>query len=116
MQAGDGVVFYSPKLHYQPKNVAKAPTKVPKEEQIRSFTAIGHVDKPEAYVAPDMPPGFWRRNVVFQENVDAPIEALMEQLAFTKSKTSPWGLMMRRGFFEISKEDFELIASVMLKL
>jgi hypothetical protein len=114
MQPGDGVVFYSPKLHYQPKTDGKAPARAPKEQQLRAFTAIGHVDEKEPYVAPDMPPGFWRRNVVFQENTDAPIAKLINQLEFTRVASPPWGLLMRRGFFEISKNDFELIGSFMI--
>lgn len=114
MNPGDGVVFYSPKVHFSPKIEGKKPTTTPKAEQIRAFTALGTVEIDAPYPAEDMPAGFWRRNVKFEKTKDAPISALMTELEFTKSSSPTWGLLMRRGFFEISKHDFEAILSQMI--
>ena len=54
----------------------------------------------------------WRRNVSFLKAREVPIEPLLEGLTFIKDKKN-WGFPFRRGSFEISRPDFELIAKNM---
>jgi hypothetical protein len=77
------------------------------------FTAIGTVDKGESYtfeMSQDFIP--WRRNITFLKSKEVPIEPLLEELTFIKDKKK-WGFPFRRGSFEISCKDFELIAKSM---
>lgn len=98
---GDRIVYYSPKERLR----AGAP--------IQAFTAIGIIKGGEPYKF-DMGGGFvpYRRDVNFFEAVDAPIRPLLEKLSFTKGRPS-WGSAFRFGIFEISKEDYSLIAQAM---
>lgn len=102
MQAGDGVLYYSPKVEFEGN------------EKLQAFTAIGEVTGETVYQF-DMGGGFvpYRRDVKYAECVDVPILPLIPALTFIKDKTS-WGYMFRFGFFEIPKVDFDLIASQML--
>ncbi len=98
---GDRIVYYSPRERMR----AGAP--------IQAFTAIGVIKDGEPYEC-DMGGGFvpFRRDVNFFEAVDAPIRLLLEQLSFTKGRSSR-GSAFRFGIFEISKEDYSLIAKAM---
>ncbi|VAY89203.1 conserved hypothetical protein [mine drainage metagenome] len=60
-------------------------------------------------------PGFvpYRRDIHFLEATDTPIHTLLEQFSFIKDK-SRWGYAFRFGHLEISKSDFEMIATSML--
>lgn len=103
MSVGDGIVFYSPVEIFQ------------SDVRYQKFTAIGKVVGIETYkfqMAPDFIP--YRRNIeYFEKSVDAPIRPLLDQLSFTRGKTS-WGYQFRFGHFEITQEDFLLIAQSML--
>jgi hypothetical protein len=98
---GDRIVYYSPKERMRAS------------EPIQAFTAIGIIKDGEPYEF-DMGGGFvpYRRDVNFFEAVDAPIRPLLEQLSFTKGRPS-WGSAFRFGIFEISKDDYSLIAQAM---
>jgi len=55
----------------------------------------------------------WRRDVAFvQPIVNAPIEGLKHDLSFI-AQNGNWGLMMRRGHFEIAAADAHLVADAM---
>ena len=101
MKAGDWVVFYSPKITYQGKDACQA------------FTAIGKVKPGPVYLG-DMGGGFtpYRRDIAYIDCTEAPIHPLIPQLSFIEDKQH-WGYRFRFGFFEIGKEDFELIADRM---
>ena len=101
LSAGDRLVFYSPK------------TSLRDGKPLRAFTAIGRVADDELYQV-EMAPGFtpWRRNVEFDECVEAPIAPLIDQLSFIKNKQR-WGYAFRLGLFEIPLSDFELIRAAM---
>jgi hypothetical protein len=101
LHPGDRIIYYSPKERMR----AGAP--------IQSFTAIGIIKDGEPYKC-DMGGGFvpYRRDVNFFDAVDAPIRPLLQQLSFTKGRPS-WGSAFRFGLFEISKEDYALIAQTM---
>ena len=104
MSEGDWIIYYSPTLNFGGKDVC------------RSFTAIGTVDKEEPYtfeMSEDFIP--WRRNVNFLNSKEVRIEPLLEELSFIKDKKK-WGFPFRRGSFEITRSDFELIAKNMRTL
>jgi len=100
LSRGDFVVFYSPRTALQ-------------GEPLRRFTAAGRVDDDEAYQV-EMRPGFhpWRRRVSFLDCHEAPIEPLIPALGFLPDKQR-WGFPLRRGLFEISADDFRVIAAAM---
>lgn len=102
MQAGDWVIFYSPKLEYD------------KPEKLQCFTAIGKVADENIYQA-DMGGGFipFRRNVTFLPAQDISILPLINELTFIKDKTH-WGAPFRFGTLQIPEQDFRLLASKMV--
>jgi EVE domain-containing protein len=101
MAPGDWIVYYSPR------------TRFPDGEPYQRFTAIGQVTPGEAYPFPmsdDFVP--YRRAVRFPRADEAPIQPLLQDLAFVRDKRR-WGYIFRRGHFEISERDFRLIATAM---
>jgi len=102
MAVGDGIVFYSPVLKFKGK------------EKCQKFTAIGTVIGEETYQF-HMTSSFvpYRRDVIYQPCVDAPIHPLLDQLSFTAGKSN-WGFKFRLGHFEITANDFLLLAKTML--
>lgn len=101
MKAGDWFIFYSPKLEFQ------------KPAPCKKFVGIGKVVNGNVYQA-DMGGGFkpFRTDVAFVEAREAPIQPLIEKLAFIKNKQS-WGMQFRFGHLEIPEQDFLLIAKSM---
>jgi hypothetical protein len=98
---GDRIVFYSPRTEFRGG------------EQLQAFTAIGEITDDEPYqvtMTPDFHP--WRRRVAFSPCTEVPVQPLIADLTFIKNKTQ-WGFPFRRGLFEISEDDFRLIASAM---
>jgi hypothetical protein len=103
MRKDDFVVYYSGKQT------------MGETEKCQEFTAIGKVKDDEVYqfqMTEDFCPS--RRDIDFFESTDISIFPLIYELNFIENKTS-WGYPFRFGFFEISKHDFELISSLMLK-
>ena len=102
MAVGDWIVYYSPKEAFE----GTAPC--------QKFTAIGEVIGPDVYPF-EMFPGFipHRRDIRFLEANDTPIRPILENLSFIKNQ-SKWGYAFRFGHLEMSKADFELIATHML--
>lgn len=101
MKPGDWIVYYSPVELFG------------KKEPCRKFTAIGNIKDNEPYQFA-MNENFipWRRDVDFFKAKEIAIEPLIEQLDFIPNK-SKWGFPFRRGCFEISAKDFQLIAQKM---
>lgn len=98
--AGDGFIYYSPTLNFGGK------------DKIQSFTAIGFVRTGEVYqveMTPDFHP--YRIDVNFLPSIDVPISDLKSQLSITQGN---YGMLFRRGFLEICKEDFDLIMEHMI--
>ncbi len=80
---------------------------------VQSFTAIGDVTDDAPHLAganPETPA--WRRRVRFRPCAETPVRPLIEGLEFIRNKKS-WGVVFRRGFFEIGERDFEAIARAM---
>lgn len=101
MSEGDGLIYYSPTIHFGGKDIC------------RRFTALGVIAEGAPYlyeISPDFIP--WRRDVNFLKSIEASIVPLLEKLSFIKDKKK-WGFPFRRGCFEITAHDFELIAKNM---
>ena len=103
MHLNDWVIFYSPKLEYN------------KPAKYQCFTAIGRIADENIYQH-DIGGGFvpFRRNVTFLPAQDVSILPLINDLTFIKDKTH-WGAPFRFGTLQIPEQDFQLIASKMVK-
>ena len=101
LRRGDRLAFYSPRTEFRGG------------EPLQAFTAIGTVTDDEPYqveASPDFHP--WRRRVDFEATQEAPIRPLLEHLSFVPD-SSHWGVVFRRGLFEVSCDDFDQIALAM---
>nr|WKN39959.1 EVE domain-containing protein [Tunicatimonas sp. TK19036] len=104
MNKGNKLVYYSSKAEYgQP-------------EPCQKFTAIGEVIDGKPYAGTmsmtgDSQP--YRRNINYYSCEEISIRPLLEKLSFIQD-TKHWGYSFRRGFFEISKQDYQTIAQLML--
>lgn len=101
MQRGDRLVYYSPKERMRAG------------EPVQAFTAIGRIEDGEAHQAQQgngLEP--FRRKVHYFKAHDATIHPLLDDLDATRGKTS-WGVVFRRGLFEISDADYRTIAKAM---
>lgn len=101
MTVGDRLIYYSPRLSLKNR------------EPYQHFTAIGRVKTGEVYQY-DMGNGFvpYRTDVDFAPCHEISILPLLDKLSFTKDKKN-WGRQFRFGHFEISEDDFILIADEM---
>ena len=101
LSPGDWLIYYSPR------------TGMREGDPVQAFTAIGEMKPGEAY-AGDMGGGFHpvRHGVAWRKATEAPIKPLLDKLSFTRGRTS-WGVAFRRGSFEVSEEDFAIIAEAM---
>lgn len=102
MRGGDLIVYYSPKLSMNDT------------KPYQMFTAIGRLKNDETYQV-EMFEGFFpfRKDVEFFESKDAPIAALVDELAFIVDKKR-WGYPFRYGHLEVCRDDFLAIASKMV--
>jgi len=101
MEEGDWIVYYSFTIKFGRK------------EPCQSFTAIGKIKDGDVYpfaMSKDFVP--WRRDVSFVKSHEASIQTLLDELSFIKDKQK-WGFPFRRGCFEISQEDFQVISRAM---
>lgn len=101
LSPGDTLIYYSPKTAMD-------------GEPLKAFTALGTVADRAPYQA-EMTPGTtgWRRDVHWIAGAtETPIAPLTGTLAFTKGN---WGMLARRGFFEISPDDAAIIRNAMTK-
>lgn len=80
---------------------------------MQAFIAIGEIKPGEPYTH-NMGNGFMptRRDVAYQPAREAPIRPMLDDLSFTANQRN-WGMIFRRGVFEVPVEDFNLIASAM---
>jgi hypothetical protein len=105
VQAGDGVVYYSPTVTFRGSDTCQA------------FTLIGTVKDDRTYQAEmgdGLGDGFrpFRRDVAWRDATDAPIAPLLEALELTRGKRN-WGYAFRFGLVPISQADFDTIAAAM---
>src|SRR3954469_11613794 len=101
MQAGDGFVFYSPRLSY------------PDGAPLQAFTGIGRIRSGTVYQV-DAGEGFhpFRLDVDYPPSECAQVKPLIEDLSFIRSKTH-WGASFRFGIVRIPESDFAQIAAAM---
>jgi hypothetical protein len=100
LNAGDGLVFYSPRTTM----IGGAP--------VQQFTAIGVItgEEPFQVTTGDFRP--WRRAMTFDDSAPVDAKALVSQLSFVKDPTH-WGLPFRRGLFAIPEADYRVIERAM---
>ncbi len=99
MSKGDFMVCYSGKQTMD------------KPDTCQEFTALGKVTDDEIYkveVSEDFSPS--RRNAEFFSSKAISILPLIDDFSFIQNKEH-WGCPFRFGFFEIKRNDFELISS-----
>ncbi len=103
MRKGDYVIYYSSKLYFG------------RPDKCQAFTAIGRVKSDNVYSV-EMAEGFCpsRIDVAFFESREVSILPLIGDLEFIVNKQR-WGYPFRWGMLEINKQDFELIAGLMLE-
>lgn len=102
MNVGDWLVYYSPRTDF------------PEDAPLRAFTALGQVVGERAYVF-DMGGGFvpYRRDVAYLKGVrEVPIREVASELDFITSHPN-WGMLARRGHFEIDMADLHKIRKAM---
>lgn len=100
MHAGDGFVYYSPKVSMD------------SNETLQAFTAIGRISDDEIWQVDEGNFEPWRRRVSYVDSTEAPIRPLLDDLSITRGKGS-WGCVFRYGLVEITEDDFNLIAKTM---
>lgn len=95
------MIYYSSRLEEMSKDKCQA------------FTAVARIADSEVYSV-FAPNGFvsFRRGARYFPCHLAPIQPLIEKLSFMINKRS-WGYPFRQGHFEITPEDFQMIASAM---
>lgn len=101
LSAGDYVIFYSPK------------TSIENGETLQTFTAIARLIDENIYQV-EMDDGFkpFRRNAQYFKCLEIPIRPLLGDLDFITDESN-WGYPFRQGLFEISEQDFKIIAGNM---
>ncbi len=102
MRPGDTLIYYSPTAR-----MGEGPP-------LKELTALGRVTG-EAVYRFDMGNGFvpYRRDVAYAPSVrGVRLDTLAERLPFVQRNKS-WGMLARRGHFEIDAHDAELIAAAM---
>lgn len=101
MSPGDWLIYYSPKVSME------------SNQKLQAFIAIGKIADATIYsfqMTSDFIP--FRRNVTYLKGAkQVPIASLKDKLAFTQGS---WGMKLRSGLFEITKEDFQLIHGSMV--
>lgn len=102
LKEGDRFAFYSPKSGFNEGKVVQA------------FTALGRITGAMAYEKQWADTGFvaWVKDAEFEDISPVPVKPLLEDLSFVANPRY-WGMAFRRGQFEISAKDFELIAQAM---
>jgi hypothetical protein len=101
MQAGDWLVYYSPR------------TDMDGGHPLQAFTAIGRVTGETVYehrMSEDFVP--YRRDVAYVPCRQAPIAPLVSKLSFVRDPKR-WGFPLRRGVLPLTAVDFALIARAM---
>lgn len=106
MSKGDWFIAYSPTAEFRGRAGSSPVT------PLRAFTAVGRV-RDDVIVQADMGGGFrpFRREIDWEAASEVPLEALREVLEFPRDVG--WGLLARRGHFEISATDGDAILQAM---
>ena len=100
MKKDDWLIYYSP--------VEAMGSKLP----LQAFTAIGIIEDDVVFqfkMAEDFCP--FRRKVNYKKSKDVLLKTIKSELDFTQGTN--WGFQLRRGLFETSKHDFDIISLAM---
>ncbi|MEP6980841.1 MAG: EVE domain-containing protein [Nakamurella sp.] len=95
MQAGDRLVYYSPR-----EQLGEPAT-------LRAFTAIGTIADDEIWQADEGTFQPWRRRVTYLRGTPVPLTEVQDQLELTRHPN--WGYQLRRGLVPLSVADTELL-------
>lgn len=99
MSPGDTLIYYSPKTAY------------PQGAPLKAFTAIGTVgDAPPHQAEMGAGQTGFRLDIDWDKATETPIASLTGRLDFTQGS---WGMLARRGMFEISDADCAVIREAM---
>ena len=99
LSPGDDLIYYSPKTAY------------PDGAPLKAFTAIGTVGATPPYLAEMRFGGQgYRIDIDWMPATETPIVTLTDRLEFTRGN---WGMLARRGLFDISDADFQTIRAAM---
>lgn len=99
LNPGDTLIYYSPKTAY------------PDGEPLRALTAMGIVgDKPPYQSEMRFGGMGYRLDIDWMPAIETPILTLADRLEFTQGN---WGMLARRGQFEISNADYQVIRKAM---
>lgn len=102
MNEGDYLIYYSPS------------TSMLDGEPLQAFTALGRVADDSVYkyqISETFVP--YRRKIQYLSCRNVSIKNLLHKLSITRDRRS-WGQVFRSGQFEISEDDFMIIANEML--
>ncbi len=101
LSPGDWIIFYSPR------------TRMEGGEALQAFTAVGTIIDERPFQV-EQGKGFYpfRRETRYLKTKEAPIQPMLDDLTFTQGRSN-WGRTLRRGVFEISREDYARIAHAM---
>ena len=101
LESSDLIVYYSPR------------ERMGSGAALQAFTAVGRILDEAPYIA-EQSECFhpYRRNVKFFKCRQAPIRPLLQELTFTKGDEN-WGMAFRRAAFQITEDDFKIIAGAM---
>lgn len=98
MNIGDWILYYSPTEFYaEPKPVR------------HEFTGIACIRDTKIYPQGNKHPDHWRRNVDFFECTPHHVKHFLDKVDFLP-KESNWIEILSKQFFEISRQDFSIIA------
>jgi hypothetical protein len=102
LQAGEWLVYYSPRVGFAAS------------EPLRAFTALGRVADAELYQADEGSFKPWRRRVDYERGASqVALGSLAERLELTQAPN--WGYRLRRGLVELGAGDLELIRAAMMR-
>ncbi|NSX53257.1 EVE domain-containing protein [Parasulfitobacter algicola] len=103
MNSGDGVIYYSPKQSHS-------------GGALQCFTALGQVVGDTVYYKDDWPdhPKFkaWVRTCSYEKTGDTAVQSVLDRLEFIID-TTDWGVSFEQAQFEISENDFNMLAKAM---
>lgn len=101
IEKDDWVIFYSPR-----EDVAGT-------IKLQAFSAIGQIADDTMFLVEDVPGvQVYKRKVNYLKVKEAPLIPLIQNLSCIRNKKH-WGTVFKMDLFQISKEDFELIAKTM---
>lgn len=100
LSEGDRFACYSPKTGFM------------EGEPVQAFTALGTVIDPTPFEIDWDGQDIWVCKAAYAAITPAPVRPLLEPLAFV-TNPAKWGMAFRRGMFEITESDFDLIETAM---